>query len=70
MGIVVEDGGGRGQRLVAVTDYRDAEKAPEEKSRQTRHVTPGLVRQCILEGWAKGWRPQEPGGEVRIDVRH
>ena len=47
MHIVVQQESGRGQRLQVLVDCEPA-------------VTPGVVRNCILEALKKGWKPEKP----------
>jgi hypothetical protein len=56
MYIVVQLGAGKGQRLEVLVDYEPP-------------VTPGIVRDCILEALKKGWKPDKPGSPFGLDRR-
>jgi len=53
MTLVIEDASGKGRRLEVQKDY----DAP---------ITPGVVRDCILEARKLGWNPTSRGKPVRL----
>jgi len=54
MYVVVQLESGKGQRLHVLVDYEHP-------------ITPGVVRDYILEALKKGWKPEKPGSPFGLN---